>query len=161
MLRFFASSTWLYASASERTNEGARSERTEMDKKIEEFLAGNHKAIQTTLKKDGTPHVARVGVGLVDGKLWSSSTETRVRHKHVQRDPRSTLCVLHDDGYQWLGIESRVTVLDGPDAPELNLRLYRELAGEPDDVEEYLEAMVKEKRVIYEFSIDRTYGLFG
>lgn len=130
-----------------------------MDQKVREFLKRNHKAVQTTLKPDGTPHVARVGVGLVDGNLWSSSTKTRIRHTYLQRDPRSTLCVLHDDGYQWLGIESRVTILDGPDAPELNLRLYRELAGEPDDVDEYLEAMVTEQRVIYQFEIDRTYGL--
>jgi PPOX class probable F420-dependent enzyme len=130
-----------------------------MEQKIKEFLEKNHKAVQTTLKPNGTPHVARVGVGLVEGKLWGSSTKTRARHKYVVRDPRSTLCVLGEDGYTWLGIESRVTVLDGPDAPELNLKLYRYLAGEPDDVDEYLEAMVKEQRVIYEFSIEKTYGL--
>ena len=130
-----------------------------MEPKVKEFLERYHKAVQTTLKPDGTPHVARVGVGLVDGKLWGSSTKTRARHKYLLRDPRSALCVLHDDGYQWLGIESRVTILDGPDAPDLNLRLYRELAGEPDDVDEYLEAMVNEQRVIYEFSIEKTYGL--
>lgn len=131
-----------------------------MDPTVREFLEKYHRAVQTTLKLDGTPHVARVGVGLVDGKLWGSSTKTRARHKFLQRDPRSTLCVLHDDGYQWLGVQSRVTILDGPDAPELNLKLYRALADEPDDVEEYLEAMVKEQRVIYEFAIERTYGLY-
>ena len=132
-----------------------------MDDKVREFLEGNHSAIMTTLKKDGTPHVARVGVGLVDGKLWSSGTQTRVRTKYLRRDPRSTLCVLGKDSrYKWMGIESRVTILDGPDAPELNLALYRELAGEPDDTDEYLEAMVKEQRLIYEFSIQRTYGQY-
>lgn len=105
--------------------------------------------------------MARIGVGLVEGKLWSSSTKTRVRHKYLQRDPRSTLMVLHPETpYQWLGIESKVTIHDGPDAAEKNLTLYRELAGEPDDLEEYMTAMVKEQRVIYEFSIDRTYGSF-
>ena len=132
-----------------------------MDEKVERFLQEHHGAVMTTLKKDGTPHVARIGVGLVDGKLWSSSTKTRVRDKHVRRDPRSTLCVLHSETpYQWLGIESRVTIHDGPDAPEKNLILYRTLAGEPDDVDEYLEAMVREQRLIYEFSIERTYGSY-
>ena len=132
-----------------------------MDERVERFLQDHHGAVMTTLKKDGTPHVARIGVGLVDGKLWSSSTKTRVRDGHVRRDPRSTLCVLHSKTpYQWLGIESRVTIHDGPDAPEKNLTLYRTLAGEPDDVEEYLEAMVKEQRLIYEFSIERTYGSY-
>ncbi len=130
-----------------------------MDEAVETFLRDNHGAVMTTLKKDGTPHVARIGVGLVEGKLWSSSTKTRVRDKHLRRDPRSTLCVLHrETPYKWLGIESRVAIHNGPDAPEKNLPLYRVLAGEPDDVDEYLEAMVREQRLIYEFSIERTYG---
>jgi hypothetical protein len=95
---------------------------------------------------------------LVDGKLWSSGTQTRVRTGHLRRDPRSTLCVLSEDRQRWMGIETLVSILDGPDAPELNLKLYRVLAGEPDDVDEYLEAMVEEQRLIYEFSIRRTYG---
>jgi PPOX class probable F420-dependent enzyme len=132
-----------------------------LDKRVQRFLDNNHAAIMTTTKADGTPHVARIGVGLVDGKLWSSGTQLRVRTKHVRRDPRATLCVLdYNNPYTWLAIESRVTILEGPDAPELNLALYRVLAGEPDDVDEYLRAMVDEQRLIYEFSIGRTYGSF-
>ena len=132
-----------------------------MDDSVRRFLEEHHGAVMTTVKKDGTPHVARIGVGLVEGKLWSSSTRTRVRHKHLLRDPRSALCVLNGrDPYNWLGIESRVTIYDGPDAVDKNLALYRTLAGEPDDLEEYKEAMVREQRVIYEFSIERTYGMF-
>ena len=123
------------------------------------FLEHNHAAAMVTLRADGTPHVARVAVGLVDGKLWSSGTRGRIRTGHLRRDPRSTLFVLHGgDSWRWLGLETTVTILDGPDAPGLNLALYRALAGEPDDVEEYLEAMRKEERLIYEFEISRSYG---
>jgi PPOX class probable F420-dependent enzyme len=125
-----------------------------------EFVASNRSAVMVTLKADGTPHVARVGVGLVDGKLWSSGTQDRLRTKHLRRDPRSTLFVFDDKhAYRWLGLETTVTILDGPDAPELNLRLYRTLAGEPDDLDEYLRAMVDERRLIYEFEVGRTYGM--
>src|SRR5687767_14593397 len=110
-----------------------------MDDRVRKFLEVNHGAVMVTLKRDGTPHVARIGVGLVDGKLWSSGTQTRLRTKHLRRDPRSTLFVLSDDAYRWLALETVVTILDGPDAPQLNLALYRELAGEPDDVQEYLD----------------------
>jgi PPOX class probable F420-dependent enzyme len=124
-----------------------------------EFVENNRSAAMVTLKADGTPHVARVGVGLVDGKLWSSGTQGRLRTKHLRRDPRCTLFVFSDrERYQWLGLETTVTILDGPDAPELNLRLYRTLAGEPDDVDEYLRAMVDEKRLVYEFEVGHTYG---
>jgi PPOX class probable F420-dependent enzyme len=124
------------------------------------FLAQNRAAVMVTLKADGTPHVARVGVGLVDGKLWSSGTQDRIRTKHLRRDPRCTLFVF-DTGhaYRWVGLETTVTILDGPDAPQLNLALYRALAGEPDDVDEYLRAMVAERRLIYEFDVTRSYGM--
>ena len=130
-----------------------------MDERVRAFLEVNHGAVQTTLAPDGTPHVARIGVGLVDGKLWSSATQDRVRTKHLRRDPRSTLCVLADSPWQWLGIETTVRILED-DPVEDNLRLYRVLAGEPDDLEEYKAAMVTEKQIIYEFEIGRTYGQF-
>jgi PPOX class probable F420-dependent enzyme len=125
-----------------------------------EFLEQNRAAAMVTLREDGTPHVARVGVGLVDGKLWSSGTQARIRTKHLRRDPRSTLFVFDAaNAWRWLGLETTVTILDGPDAPQLNLTLYRTLAGEPEDLEEYLKAMVTEQRLIYEFEVNRTYGI--
>lgn len=131
-----------------------------MDEKVKKFLEEHHQAIMTTTKKDGMPHVAKVGVGLVDGKLWSSGTQDRVRTGHLRRDPRSALMILGSDPWEWMGLETTVTILDGPDAPQLNLKLYRTLAGEPDDVDEYLAAMAKEKRLIYEFEVSKSYGMF-
>lgn len=131
-----------------------------MDDKAREFLEQNHDAVMTTVKKDGMPHVARIGIGLVDGKLWSSGTRTRVRTGHLRRDPRCALMVLDASSrYRWLGLECNVTILDGDDAPQLNLQLYRALAGEPDDVDEYLDAMVQEQRLIYEFQVVKAYGM--
>ncbi len=130
-----------------------------MDDRVRAFLERNHRAAMVTLREDGTPHVARVGVGLVDGALLSSGTRGRLRTRHLRRDPRSTLMVF-EDAWSWLGLETVVTIHDGPDAPERNLALYRAIAGEPDDVEEYLEAMVREERLVYEFDIRRAYGGF-
>ena len=44
------------------------------------------------------------------------------------------------------------------EAVEQNLALYRVLAGEPHDLQEYKEAMVKEQRLIFEFEVERSYG---
>jgi PPOX class probable F420-dependent enzyme len=133
-----------------------------MDDRVKSFLEKNHRAVMTTLKKDGTPHVVMIGVGLVDGKLWSSGTQTRVRTKHVRRDPRSTLMVLvGGNAYEWMALETEVTILEGSDAPEQNLALYRAITGkDPDDIDEYLEAMVSEQRLIYEFRVNRAYGQY-
>ncbi|HEY7876111.1 MAG TPA: TIGR03618 family F420-dependent PPOX class oxidoreductase [Actinomycetota bacterium] len=132
-----------------------------MEEKVREFLRTHHGAIQTTLRKDGSPHVARIGIGLVDGKLWSSATQTRLRTKHLRRDPRSSLAVLnYQDTYSWLGLDCVVTILDGPDAVDQNLALYRVIAGkDPDDMDEYRAAMVADQRLIYEFEITSAYGL--
>ena len=132
-----------------------------MDERVRAFLETHHSAAIAAIKPDGAPHVARVGIALIDDVLWSSGTLKRVRTRYLRRDPRATLFVFDPRRAQsWMGIESRVRILDGPDAPELNLRLYRALAGEPDDVEGYLAAMVLEERLIYEFTIDRTYGQY-
>lgn len=132
-----------------------------MDQRVKAFLKDNHVAVMTTLKDDEMPHVVRVGVGLVEGRLWSSGTLERVRTRHLRRDNRSTLCILSNDRWRWLGLESRVSILEGPEAPEQNLALYRVIRrASPEDIDEYLQAMVAEKRIIYEFEILRAYGRY-
>jgi len=126
----------------------------------------------TTLRLDGTPHVVRVGVALVNGKLWSSGTQTRVRTKHLRRDPRSSLFV-YDAEWRWLAAECTVTILVGPDAPEFHVRLFQVMQrgmGVPEGQinwfgrsigrEEFLKTMVEEQRLIYEFNIVRSYGMY-
>jgi PPOX class probable F420-dependent enzyme len=133
-----------------------------MDERIEKFLKDNHLAVMTTLRPDGSPHSVMVGVGLVDGRLWSSGTQDRVRTKHLRKDNRATLLLLNrDNPWSWISIDSHVTILDGPDAVDRNQALYEVITGgPPENLEEYRQAMVDERRLIYEFSIDRTYGSY-
>ena len=133
-----------------------------------DFLTNHHSAAMITVGRDGTPKVARVGVALVDGKLWSSGTADRVRTGRLRRDPRCTLYV-YDPGYAWLALETTVTILDGPDAAQLNLRLFRVMQDQPTgslswfggelSEEDFLRAMVDEGRLIYEFEVHHTYGM--
>jgi PPOX class probable F420-dependent enzyme len=142
-----------------------------MDEQVQSFLE-NHSAAMTTLRADGTPHVVRVGVALVDDKIWSSGTQTRARTKHLRRDSRSTLFVF-DSEWRWLTIECRVMILEGADAPDLNLKLFQVMQrgmGVPADQinwygralshEEFVKVMVEEQRLIYEFDIVRAYGMY-
>ncbi|MDP9223959.1 MAG: PPOX class F420-dependent oxidoreductase [Actinomycetota bacterium] len=132
-----------------------------MDERVRRFLEDHHAAVMATIKEDGQPHVARIACGLVEGRLWSSGTQTRARTRYLRRDPRATLFVMDTkNAYHWLGLECRVTLLEGPEAVDQNLALYRVLAGEPTDIEEYRSAMVTEQRLIYEFEIHRAYGQY-
>lgn len=149
----------------------------ELDPRALAFLETNQAAAMITLRRDGSPHSVRVGVYPVDGKLWSSGTQTRLRTKHLRRDPRSTLFVYPttSDDYRWLALDCEVTILDGPDAPALNLQLmqaFQSRLPEPPPAghvqwfgrnlttEEFLAQMVEEQRLVYEFTVNRAYGMY-
>jgi PPOX class probable F420-dependent enzyme len=141
-----------------------------LDEKQRAFLEKNRAASMITLRPDGTPHAVRVGVGLVDGTLWSSGTQTRKRTAYLRRDPRATLFVFEAQ-WQWLSLECRVRFLEGPDAPELNLRFFKLMQprasgrlswfGRDVNEDEFLQIMRDEQRLIYEFDVQRAYGMFG
>jgi PPOX class probable F420-dependent enzyme len=148
-----------------------------MDDREREFLERNHAAAMVTLRPDGAPHVVRVGVALVDGKLWSSGLPQRVRTSHLRRDPRAVLFVFDPSGsnaWAWLAVEAIVTILDGQDAAGKSVDLFREMQkgrprqpkpghlfweGEEKTVDEFRQIMERERRLIFEFEITRTYGM--
>ena len=145
-----------------------------MDERIRSFLEANQSAAMTTLRANGTPHVARIGLGMLDGRIWSSGTQTRLRTKHLRRDPRATLFVF-EAGYRWVALETTVTILEGPDVPNQTLRFMRALQddldtkpapghvmwfGQEKTEEEFLQIMVEEQRLIYEFDVTRAYGMY-
>ena len=88
------------------------------------FLERNRSAAMIALRRDGTPHAVRVGIALVNGQIWSSGTQARLRTRLLRRDPRCTLFVF-ESGYGFLTLEGSVTILDGPDVPDLSVRLFR------------------------------------
>lgn len=140
----------------------------ELSEKEIEFLSSNRTAAMITVDSAGVAKTARVGVALVDGRLWSSGTRERVRTRRLRRDPRCTLFVF-SDSFSWLTVESTVSILDGPDAPELNVRLFRLMQDRPTgplswfggelDEDAFRARMVEEGRLIYEFGVERTYGM--
>ena len=118
-----------------------------------------------TIGESGFPKPVRVGIALVDGKLWSSGTQHRVRTWRLRRDPRCTLFVF-DQAFRWLALETTVTILEGPGAATQNLRLFRVMQGRPLswygselDEDAFLHAMADEDRLFYEFDVQRSYGL--
>jgi hypothetical protein len=82
--------------------------------------------------------------------------------------------MVFDSAFFYLTLECRVTILEGPDAPQMSLRFFKTMQQsmrvEPGKVSwfgkqiteaEFLETMVQEQRLIYEFDIIRHYGLYG
>jgi hypothetical protein len=95
------------------------------------FLEGNPSAAMITIARSGFSRPARVGVALVDGKLWSSGIQRGVRTPRLRRDPRCSVFVFEQGGYAWGALETTVSILEGPDAPTQNLQLFRVMQNRP------------------------------
>jgi PPOX class probable F420-dependent enzyme len=146
----------------------------ELSERERAFLAEHHSAAMATVREDGSPHVVRVGVAVVDGRIWSSGTRGRLRTRNLRRDPRATLLVF-DSQWRSLSLDSTVTILAGPDAPENSFRLFETMQqgmepgpgpgmifweGTERTREDFLRIMVEEQRLIYQFEVVRSYGLY-
>lgn len=138
------------------------------------FVQQHPSAAMITVTAGGAAKVARIGAAVVEGKLWSSGTQSRVRTRRLRRDPRCTL-FFFEPGFSWLAAETTVRILEGPDAPALNVHLFRVMQNRPTgplgwfdpaastqlelEEDQFLQRMVEEERLIYEFDVQRTYGL--
>jgi PPOX class probable F420-dependent enzyme len=114
------------------------------------FLEASHGAVMATVDDLGRPHAVPVLRALVDGELWSSGTDLRVRTRHLEARPYATLTVLTSGFWGgWLTVGGRVEIRRDARVED-NLRLYRVATGhEPDDLAEYRAAMVSERRLVY------------
>jgi len=132
------------------------------------FVADHRAAAMITQGADGLPKPVRIAYQVMDGEIWSSGTQTRVRTRRLREDPRSTLFIW-DPVYDFLSIHCTVEILDGPDAPELNLRYFRQLQGKPtepltwmgkDGLDDagFTRQMVEDQRLIYRFTPVKAFG---
>lgn len=131
------------------------------------FLAANHAAAMITVE-GGVAKAVRVAIALVDGKIWSSGNAERVRTARLRKDPRCTLYV-HDNSYKFLSLESNVRLIEGAQVPELSLHLFRVMQNRPEGniawfgqdmtPEAFMAAMAADNRLIYEFDVQRAYGM--
>jgi PPOX class probable F420-dependent enzyme len=82
---------------------------------VNEFWTERHLCTVTTIRKDGTPHVAPVGVTYDEttglARIITSGTSQKVRN--VRADPRVAICQV--DGRRWTTLEGTAVVEDDPE----------------------------------------------
>lgn len=132
------------------------------------FLEANRSAAMITVGSDGYPKAVRVGVALVEGRLWSSGTVDRIRTWRLRQNSKCTLFVF-GAGYEALTVEAEVTIIEGGEAVPGSVELFRAMQGRPDgplmwsgvelDEESFRRKMIEEKRLIYQFEVLRAYGV--
>ncbi len=121
------------------------------------FLEHHHRAVLATFRADGRPQLSPVVCGLHDdGRVAVSTRETAMKARNVRRDGRVSLCVLSDGFYgEWVQVDGTAELVPLPGAMEGLVALYRRVAGEHEDWDEFRRAMHEERRVLMLIAIER------
>jgi PPOX class probable F420-dependent enzyme len=118
------------------------------------FVAGNHRAVLVTRRREGGLQTSPVTVGADDEGVVISSRQTAYKTRNIRRDPNVTLCVFTDPFFgPWIQIEGRAELVSLPEAMERLVDYYRRIRGEHPDLDEYRRAMEADDRVLIRVSI--------
>lgn len=121
------------------------------------LLAENHRSVLCTTRSDGSPQLSPVVQALdAQNRVCISTRETAMKVKNLRRRPRAALCVISDGFFgPWVQVEGPVEIVALPEAMEDLECIYRAIAGEHPDWEEFRQAMVEERRVVLRVTIER------
>jgi len=121
------------------------------------FLRENHRGVLATRRRDGSPQLSPVLVGLDgEGRATVSTREAAMKTWNVRRDPRVWLCVFNDGFYgSWIQVEGNASVLSLPEAMEPLVDYYRRISGEHPDWDDYRRAMERDRRVLLRVDLTR------
>ena len=130
-----------------------------------EAARANRESVLVTIRRNGRPQLSNVlhAVG-EDGLIRVSTTADRAKFTNLQREPWAALHLNGKNHWSYAVIEGDVTLSDVAAEPhdaavEELVGLYRLLAGEHDDWDDYRAAMVSEQRVVVRINPTRAYGL--
>ena len=136
------------------------------DDKLLAVIAGNSLGVLATIKRDGRPQLSNVSYHFDPRALTISVsiTEPRAKTRNLRRDARASLHVSSDDGWSYAVAEgdaqlSPPAAEPGDDTVAGLVQLYREIAGEHPDWDDYRRAMVDDRRVLMTLPISHVYGM--
>lgn len=136
------------------------------DDKLLAVIAGNSLGVLATIKRDGRPQLSNVIYHFEprDLVIEVSVTEPRAKTRNLRRDPRASLLVSSDDGWSYAVAEGNAELTPPAASPddatvEALIALYRNVAGEHPDWDEYRRAMVTDRRVLLRLPISHVYGM--
>ncbi len=136
------------------------------DDKLLAVISGNSLGVLATIKRDGRPQLSNVSYHF-DARstaIQVSITEPRAKTRNLRRDPRASVLVSSDDGWSYAVAEGTAELTPpaakpDDDTVEALVELYRNIAGEHPDWDDYREAMVTDRRVVLTLPIAHLYGM--
>jgi PPOX class probable F420-dependent enzyme len=130
-----------------------------------DLLRQQGNGVLVTLKKDGRPQLSNVTFHFDEAErlVRISATDSRAKTRNLRRDRRASFYVTTPDLGAYLVGEGEAELTpvaaDPHDATVDELvELYRSIAGEHPDWEEYRAAMVADGRLVIRLRLDRAYG---
>jgi uncharacterized protein len=136
------------------------------DDKLLAVIRGNSLGVLATIKRDGRPQLSNVSYYFDprSAVIEVSITEPRAKTRNLRRDPRASILVGADDGWSYAVAEGTAEL--SPPAADPNddtveglIALYRNIAGEHPDWDDYRRAMVTDRRVLMRLPISHLYGM--
>ena len=119
------------------------------DDKLLAVISGNSLGVLATIKRDGRPQLSNVSYHFDPRNvaIQVSITEPRAKTRNLRRDPRASILVSSDDGWSYAVAEGDAHPHPAGGRPdddtvEALIALYRNIAGEHPDWDDYREAMV-------------------
>ncbi|MFM8599444.1 MAG: PPOX class F420-dependent oxidoreductase [Mycobacterium sp.] len=136
------------------------------DDKLLALIADNSLGVLATIKRDGRPQLSNVTYHFDPRSvaIEVSVTEPRAKTRNLRRDPRASILVSSEDGWAYAVAEGDAELTapaaaPGDDTVEALVNLYRAIAGEHPDWEDYRAAMVAERRVLLRLRVGHLYGM--
>ncbi|RAG86739.1 PPOX class F420-dependent enzyme [Streptacidiphilus pinicola] len=138
------------------------------DKDLLELVARSRNGAVVTLKRDGRPQLSNVSITFDPGAqvIRFSTTADRAKVANLRRDARVSVYVTRPDyrGYAVVEGMAQLTPVaaeaDDATVEEL-VDVYRRIAGEHPDWDEYRTAMVADRRLVVRIPVERVYGMGG
>lgn len=123
------------------------------------FAATHHRAVLTTRRRSGGVQMSPLSSGVLDGALVISSRAPLAKVRNLRRDPAASLLVQSDEFFgSWVQIDGTATIVDQPEALPLLDDVYRCIAGEHPDWDDYRAAMIRDERVVIRIRPERAAG---
>jgi PPOX class probable F420-dependent enzyme len=136
------------------------------DDKLLGVISNNSLGVLATIKRDGRPQLSNVSYYFDPRKLTiqASITEPRAKSRNLRRDERASLHVTCDDGWSYAVAEGSAVLTppaaaEDDDTVEALIALYRTIAGEHPDWDDYRRSMVDDRRVVMTLPISHLYGM--
>ncbi|MET0236609.1 MAG: PPOX class F420-dependent oxidoreductase [Kibdelosporangium sp.] len=132
--------------------------------KLQDLLRESRRGVLVTIKRDGRPQLSNVSYALVDDVIRISVTDGRAKTRNLVRDPRASFHVTNETFGTYVVAEGTATLSEvaaepHDDAVNELVELYRVVAGEHPDWDEYRAAMIADKRRVVRIPVERVYGL--